>query len=395
LATRGCHVADPYINWYTANFLNACVDLQADEAGVYSILITLMADKDGPIDDDSAWLARRCNLSTRRFNQIRVRLIDLGKIQVRNGMLGNRTMLEEVRKRRRKSNQASDAANARWAKWRSENKPQLPFDEKLSAGYPQASTAKTASLSRDKVAKLPEINPEKNTDLFSKNSQNSVDQSVRTHPDSRARAESETNISFPPSLSSVNAAREISATEGRTVDSSENLSELFERISEAAGFSAWGERGREDAIEQIRRWIAQGFDLETVILPAIRQHCADYPDPTGSLKRFDQSVRHLAAQQAQKPKAPAPTQPILQFEDEDFDMIALRRDLLDALGPVRYVHLCHPIRFLPIDGFKDRKPLKVILAPGTAWAPHLLDEDRHGLVNNVAKRHGFTDVWGN
>src|SRR3546814_5348741 len=111
---------NPYIKWWTSDFLNGVIDLTAEEIGVYAVLLALIADRGGPVTDDPQWLARRCGTTTRGFNRIRDRLMDAGKIERRNGLLGNRRMLAEVTERDKKSKQATDAARSRWTKWHEE-----------------------------------------------------------------------------------------------------------------------------------------------------------------------------------------------------------------------------------------------------------------------------------
>jgi len=90
------YVDQRYIKMWTSDFLAGVVDLNADETGCYAILLVLMADRGGPLPDDAQWLARRCNMTTRSFNRTVARLIDLGKIERRNGMLGNQRMMMEM-----------------------------------------------------------------------------------------------------------------------------------------------------------------------------------------------------------------------------------------------------------------------------------------------------------
>ncbi len=89
--------ARPWYKRYPSDFIAGTLELSCEEKGAYSVVIDLMYDKGGPIPDDAQWIARVCNLSTRRWNQIRARLLELGKITVDGDFLKNNRVLSQLK----------------------------------------------------------------------------------------------------------------------------------------------------------------------------------------------------------------------------------------------------------------------------------------------------------
>jgi uncharacterized protein YdaU (DUF1376 family) len=78
--------------WYKrcgADFIHGTMMLTLEEKGAYSLCLDLIYDRGGPIPDDTRWLAGVCGVSTRKWNAIRQRLLDLGKIVSDGGMISN------------------------------------------------------------------------------------------------------------------------------------------------------------------------------------------------------------------------------------------------------------------------------------------------------------------
>lgn len=78
--------------WYKrcgADFIHGTMMLTLEEKGAYSLCLDLIYDRSGPIPDDARWLAGVCGVSTRKWNAIRNKLVDLGKLTAENGHLSN------------------------------------------------------------------------------------------------------------------------------------------------------------------------------------------------------------------------------------------------------------------------------------------------------------------
>jgi len=86
----------PWYRRFPDNFIAGTVGMTLEEKGAYSLLLDLMYVRSGPVPDEPRYIAGVCNCSVRKWNAIRQRLIDLGKIQVVDGYLTNHRAAEEI-----------------------------------------------------------------------------------------------------------------------------------------------------------------------------------------------------------------------------------------------------------------------------------------------------------
>ncbi len=85
--------------WYKrcgADFIHGTMSLTLEEKGAYSLCLDLIYDRGGPIPDDARWLSGVCGVSIRKWNSLRQRLVDGGKLYVENGNLSNARADEEI-----------------------------------------------------------------------------------------------------------------------------------------------------------------------------------------------------------------------------------------------------------------------------------------------------------
>lgn len=378
----------PYIPFFTSDFLNGVADLEDREIGIYTIVLMLMADQGGPIDDDARWLARRSGSTTRRVNQCLAALERAGKIERRNGLIGNRKMLEVIRNRAGKSEQARQAAHAKWENWRADHRPTLPFMEDIDEQNSEKKRQKKSRKNDEKPREKTQKNSAQNSDI----PQNSANSSLRTHADSRGRVNPElesinqTNDSIPEQV-----ARE-TKSDDRPIDSDRDLIKLLETVSATAGYVPRGTDGYVKAVDQVRAWRDAGIDFTETVLPCIEHIVAHSNDTTSSLTRFDRAVRHRHAQHCaarnlpNRPPAP-PVAPITKFDDEDPEHETFRKILLKQFGNT-YAIVFHKVRFETLQDLKVR-PLR-INQRGTVRPD--LDSIRH-IVTTLAKKHGWGELW--
>jgi len=389
----------PWIKFYTSDFLTGVADLQAEEIGIYTVLLALIWDKGGPIPDDPAWLARRAGTSTRKFNQVRNRLIELGKLEARDGLLGNRRAIQEVGKRDGKSAQARNAALTRW---RSAGEPELPLEQaEKPTGTDLAPVARARGgdylgNNRPKNAETPgdkdvlisgknDTKPQKTADIADADA---------SSPVARARSQSpETRITSQPD--SLQTPRE-SRLDDR------DLQALYDAVCEAAGFATASPAAIDRAYRQVQAWRDAGIDFEKVVLPTIRHTVANSSDPTRVLGRFDKAIRHEHARSAAKAANGsayvAPASPITVREDEEPVFALIRQDLLERMGAPTFCLFVNHVRFEAVDmagsplrDGKPRTPMKVVqLRPG---GHKLMDSDRVSVLRNIAAKHGFGEIW--
>lgn len=89
------------MKWYKrsgADFIHGTFGLTLEEKGAYSLCLDLIYEHDGPIPDDARWLAGICGVSVRKWNALRNRLIETGKLVVKDGGLANARALFEIEK---------------------------------------------------------------------------------------------------------------------------------------------------------------------------------------------------------------------------------------------------------------------------------------------------------
>lgn len=86
----------PWYRRFPDNFIAGTVGLSLEEKGAYSLVLDLIYVRGGPVPDEARYIAGVCNCSVRKWNAIRQRLIDLGKITLIEGYLTNHRAEEEI-----------------------------------------------------------------------------------------------------------------------------------------------------------------------------------------------------------------------------------------------------------------------------------------------------------
>jgi uncharacterized protein YdaU (DUF1376 family) len=264
----------PWIKWFTGDFLTGvgAANLKADEIGVYTIVLNLIAERGRPIDDDRKWIAGQSGSTTRRCGQIIDRLIELGKLEVRGGLIGNPRMMAEVSKRDAKSDTARRAAMDRWHGAQGE----LKIDGK----------------NEDKT----EIKPRKNEDKveIKSGTQPDIPQKSAENEDAdacfpRARARSELR---------VQSLEEESVTPPKT-----DLMGLVSKAGRAAGIDVGPHRSASHFAAQmdaVKKWRDLGLDFDTEVIPALEADARDNPGERHSLVYYTRQFHRLAAQKEAK-----------------------------------------------------------------------------------------------
>ncbi len=413
----------PYINWYTSDFLNGVADLTPEQGWVYVIVLNLIADKAAPIEDDPQGIAHRCRMSTRKCNAILAELAAMpNKIVRKNGIIGNTKMLKEVRARSKKSKQATEAANARWEAWRSENKPQLFADngtinskkrrKSKENNYADAflgeNTPKTEFIS-DLSPKKTRDKREINDTIIPENPQNSANVAMRTHSDSRAgvipepesRQTNDQNLlngsareNLDRSIDSDAGKPEQGAPESPPTLRDKDLAQLVDLCTSAAGFYPRTPGAIAREFDLVKEWRNLGMDFEGVVVPTIKLGIEGSVDPTSSLLRFDRKVRFAHAQSAaQSAKGPVPPPPVpkFDFDAESAAMRKFRADLAEAIGHRSYATIMNRAQLELARTGNGSKPLRIKRSPSDPF--RLLDGDRTAKAQAIALKHGFTAIW--
>jgi len=93
--------SSPWYKRYGSDFIAGTLGMTLEEKGAYSIVLDLIYDRDGSIPDDARFIAGVCGCSVRKWNTIRDRLIELGKIHCTDGIISNSRADKEIEKRRK------------------------------------------------------------------------------------------------------------------------------------------------------------------------------------------------------------------------------------------------------------------------------------------------------
>lgn len=92
-------------DFYPDDWLAGTAELSLEEEGAYIRVCAMIYSKGQPIQDNERWLAGQCRVSRRKWRTLRQRLLDIGKITVRDGLIHQNRCeyeLEKGAKRARK-----------------------------------------------------------------------------------------------------------------------------------------------------------------------------------------------------------------------------------------------------------------------------------------------------
>ena len=109
-------MSDPYINFYTSDFLGGTSGMTAATKGVYITLLCQMYEAEGPLTQSWETLARRCGCTKSAFKKAVEMLVDDGKMVVSDDGLWSPKCEKHIALRRERRNSASAAAKKRWEK---------------------------------------------------------------------------------------------------------------------------------------------------------------------------------------------------------------------------------------------------------------------------------------
>jgi uncharacterized protein YdaU (DUF1376 family) len=138
------------LDWYKRDprdFIHGTMGMTLEEKGAYSIVLDLIYSHGGPIPDDSRWIAGVCGCSTRRWNQIKARLLELEKITVEGGQISNQRALQEIENQELSRNYLAEKSSKSGRKVKkkratcNENKDIGPVDKRREDTEPKGSSA--------------------------------------------------------------------------------------------------------------------------------------------------------------------------------------------------------------------------------------------------------------
>jgi len=106
----------PYIKWYSSDFLAGVRGFSSSQIGIYTILINEMYERTEPLPINYQRLAWQCGCTKPTFKKTLKFLVDEGKITVIDGCLWNNRVEKEFQNRQKRRDASSASANARWEK---------------------------------------------------------------------------------------------------------------------------------------------------------------------------------------------------------------------------------------------------------------------------------------
>lgn len=132
----------PWYKRYPGDFIAGTLQMSLEEKGAYSMVLDLIYDRGEPIPDDSQWIARVCGCSTRKWNALRNRLIEIGKLTAKDGVLINARAVRQLETEEKEhENRVKNGRNGAENRWNGEDKtpekePETPDNKHLAKPGP-------------------------------------------------------------------------------------------------------------------------------------------------------------------------------------------------------------------------------------------------------------------
>lgn len=258
--------ANSYFKCYPSDFLNGVIGLSAQEIGVYAVLMMQQYDRRAGVPENIRALAARCMLRPTVATAIVGRLIEAGKVVLKDGLWSNPRAAREI--------------------------------ELLNSSATVSQQNGTRGGRKPK-GKGNEINDGQNLEL------------TRKEPDTRSQIPE-----APNGAARAGATREgASPVDGRpAAEPSGDLAKRFEtRILEAAPSlaAAYARSPGLFDLSPVHRWLTAGCDLEGEIIAPIAGWFARNPGRPAprSWRFFDSMVTEAAANRFQRPTTASSADP--------------------------------------------------------------------------------------
>lgn len=138
----------PYYLRYPEDFASATFGWPFELKGTYSLILDLIYARDGKLMDDPHGIAGALGMSVRKWNQLKSKLIEMGKLHVKDGMISNsRADKELIIRRTYQDNQAKNRSRP-------------------NKNNAEASPPRTSSILYKKEEPIGSSNQKKKEDLF-------------------------------------------------------------------------------------------------------------------------------------------------------------------------------------------------------------------------------------
>lgn len=156
----------PFYKRYPSDFIAGTIGLSLEEKGAYSLILDLLYDRWSPIPDDPRYIAGVCGVSVRRWNAIRSKLIEAGKIIIHDGHIDNHRAEKERENELKRAKERSESG-AKGGKKSAENKPDVNETNDLDQaklGHTHAFQKPEVRIPLSSLRSERERAPEKNLD---------------------------------------------------------------------------------------------------------------------------------------------------------------------------------------------------------------------------------------
>ncbi len=100
--------------WNVGDWIGGVEEITPETEYVYFRLVMFIYQMDGTLKDSDQANARRCRVSTRAYRKHKSKLIDLGKIEVRDGLIWNARCEHEINHVKEISTRAKTRSEKRW-----------------------------------------------------------------------------------------------------------------------------------------------------------------------------------------------------------------------------------------------------------------------------------------
>jgi len=129
----------PYFTFYPADFMGGVRGMTPQEIGVYTMLLCRMYEESGPVEYHVLRLSTYCGMREKTFVAVAEKLIALGKITMRDGMIFNDRASIEIADRSDKLKNNSKAGKAS-AEKRQQNQCETPTGVKQPFNHTDTDT---------------------------------------------------------------------------------------------------------------------------------------------------------------------------------------------------------------------------------------------------------------
>lgn len=138
----------PYFDFYPSDFMHGVRGLSAQEVGVYTMMLCRIYEENGPVEYHVMRLATYCGMRESTFVKTVEKLIELGKLELVDGMISNHRAEAEISSRAHKLKINSKAGKAS-AEKRQQKQRMTSTDVQQTFNHTDTDTDSTSSLRSD------------------------------------------------------------------------------------------------------------------------------------------------------------------------------------------------------------------------------------------------------